>query len=167
MAPATPQWVSQGAASPQVGHGQSAGRAACICPWGRAKASSRPRKTHLCPGRVVRLWELPLSQCHGREPGYIKWQEGVGREFPGGPAVRGLCAFTAGGRGLIPGCGTKMSQSQKKGVGWGRVTIHRRVAEPEPSPTVLFPTWRMQTSRNMALCTPVCTCCCCSVVSHV
>ena len=57
--------------------------------------------------------------------------------------VGGLCAFTAGGRGSIPGCGTKMSQNQKKRVGWGRVTIHRRVTEPEPSTTVLFPTRRM------------------------
>ena len=109
-----------------------------------------------------------LANAMDVSQGDIKWQEGVGREFPGGPAVRGLCAFTAGGRGSIPGCGTKMSQSQKKGVGWGRVTIHRRVADPEPSPIVLFPTWRMQTSRNTALCTPVCPCCCCcSVVNRV
>lgn len=135
--------------------------------WAECRAGSLHPGT---PGAMPKLPQGPgrHTSARGKWSGYgschlanamdvsqgdIKWQEGVGREFPEGPAVRGLCAFTAGGRGSIPGCETKMSQSQKKGVGWGRVTIHRRVTEPEPSATVLFPTRRMQTSRNTALCT--------------
>ena len=134
------------------------------------------------PGPVPKLPQGPgrCTSAQGKRSGYgschlanamdvsqgdIKWQEGVGREFPGGPAVSRLWAFTAGGRGSIPGCGTKMSQSQKKRVGWRRVTIHRRVTEPQPSTTVLFPTQRMRTSRNMATCPPVCPGCCCSSVA--
>lgn len=111
-------------------------------PGACAKASSRPRKMHLCPERVG-YGSCHLANAMDVSQGDIKWQEGVGRNSLEVQQLKDSALSLLGGGVRFLVIGTKMSQSQKTRVGWRRVTIHRRVTEPQPSTAVLFPTRRM------------------------